>query len=96
MRKLPAIPIVATAIALLVPIAVMLNCSGWNEGSGMVTACVIDGPLFRSAADFTYGFVVISAFLGFIPVILYLAAVALVSAGIAHIIGKVRGTGTRR
>ncbi len=96
MRKLPAIPVVVTAIGILLPILAMLNCSGWNEGSGMVKACVIDGPLFRSAANFAYGFVVISVFIGFIPVFLYIAIVFFASMGIARVIRSVRGGAKRK
>jgi len=64
----------ATLLLLLGPIALMGNCSGWNEGSMKVATCAIDLPLARELANMLYGVVLFSAFLLGIPILFYLAA----------------------
>lgn len=62
-------------IAFVLPILGTLNCSGWNEGTMSVKKCLIPGKIFVDYANYVYEWLLISAFLAFIPVVLYVAAV---------------------
>jgi len=59
------------AIFLLGPVAIMGNCSGWNEGSMQVASCVVDVAPLRHLADLLYGWVLLSAFLLGLPILVY-------------------------
>jgi uncharacterized membrane protein len=65
-------------IAFVLPILGMMNCPGWNEGSG-VQSCIIDGNIFREYAELYYGLLLLSAFLMLIPVIIYVGFVIAVT-----------------
>ena len=75
MSKKRAIRLVFYFIGLVMPILGMMNCKGFNEGSMTVKECFIDNSLLRSYADFYYGWVTISSFMIFIPVIIYIIIV---------------------
>jgi hypothetical protein len=62
----------------IIPILGMMNCSGWNEGSMTVESCLIDAPLFRDYANLYYNFMLFSALMGGIPIIIYVFLVFLV------------------
>jgi uncharacterized membrane protein len=62
-------------IAFVLPILGIKNCPGWNEGSMAVHSCIIDGNIFREYADLYYAFLLLSAFLMGIPVIIYVGIV---------------------
>jgi len=59
------------SVFFILPVLGMLNCDGWNEGTGAVTSCVIDGSFFRSYANFYFSFITISSFTLLMPLILY-------------------------
>jgi len=75
MTKLQRRLIVGSIVIVLFlgPIAIMGNCSGWNEGSMKVAACTLDSRLLRDLADLLYGVVLISAFILGLPILLYIA-----------------------
>lgn len=75
MRKKTNIKIVILFIGLVLPVLGMLNCSGFNEGSGSVRSCIIDCTFLREYANFYFGWLVISAFAIFIPVFVYIGFV---------------------
>lgn len=54
------------------PIFSILTCSGWNEGSMSVNHCLIDCQIMEEFANLIYGILLISAFLGLIPIFLYI------------------------
>jgi hypothetical protein len=83
MKKSRLFTLVIFSLAFLLPILGMLNCSGWNEGTGHVENCLIDAPFLRAYADFYYSFIVISAFVGFLPVGLYILVIVLITKFIA-------------
>lgn len=56
----------------LLPILGMSNCSGWSSRDMEVASCAIDFGLARSYANLYYDFVFISAFLIFVPVLVYI------------------------
>jgi hypothetical protein len=67
--------LIALAVALVLflgPVAIMMNCSGWNEGSMKVANCAVDFPLARSLADMFYGIVLSSAFILGLPILAYI------------------------
>lgn len=66
-----------------------MNCSGWNEGSMKVNSCVVDFSPLRTYANYYYGFIVISAFLGFLPIIVYIVIGSLLSNSIATILSRI-------
>lgn len=54
------------------PILGMMNCSGWNEGSGAVYSCLfLDSGFTRAYANFYYGLLLLSAFALLIPFVIY-------------------------
>ena len=53
----------------------MLNCSGWSTIDGKVSSCIIDGEVFREFANACYGFILLSAFMLGLPLILYLGGI---------------------
>lgn len=61
---------IAFFLIVLTNISFLMNTSGWNEGSMTGTSYII--PFFQYITDWLYGFLLISAFMGFIPVVLYL------------------------
>jgi len=66
-------------IGLVMPILAMLNCNGFDGGNMKVSHCFIDSSLIRSYADFYFGWLLISSFMVFIPVIIYVGIVVLVA-----------------
>jgi len=66
------IKLVILFIGLVMPILGMLNCKGFNEGSMKVKECFFDNELFKSYASFYFGWITISSFMMFIPVIIYI------------------------
>jgi len=75
-------------IALVLPIIGMMNCSGFDEGSMVVKSCVVDGSIFRAYASFYYGWLLIFAFAGFIPVLMYIGVVIIFAKIVSKIIDK--------
>ncbi len=71
MERTTKIKLVIYFIGFILPILGMMNCQGWNEGSGVVSDCIIDCILFRSYADFYYGLLLISTFMVLIPLGIY-------------------------
>jgi hypothetical protein len=57
---------------VVLPILAMINCEGWNEGSGTCTACFIDIPFLRGVAESLYGWLLLSAFTLGLPIFAYL------------------------
>ncbi len=57
------------------PILLMMNCSGWDTGSGVVESCILDTSFFRSVAELLYTVVFFSAFALLLPILLYMAFV---------------------
>lgn len=72
---------------VVAPIWGMMNCDGWNEGSGKVTGCDVDTPFLRAYAEGYYAFMLVSSFTAGVPILIYLA---LVWAG-AQIAGRLIG-----
>jgi hypothetical protein len=62
-------------IGFVMPILGILNCKGFNEGSMEVTHCFIDSNIIRSYANFYNGWLGISSFFLFIPIIIYIIVV---------------------
>ena len=58
---------------VILPILGMMNCSGWNEGSGTVSKCLISGGFMIGYANFYYGLMLLSAFMFLIPLVVYVA-----------------------
>jgi len=75
MSKQRAVKIAFYFIGLVMPVLGMMNCKGFNEGSMTVRECFIDHSLLRSYADFFYGWMTISSFMLFIPIIIYIIIV---------------------
>jgi len=79
------------SLCVLLPILAMLNCEGWNEGSGTCTACLIDTPFLRGVAESLYGWLLLSAFTLGLPIFVYLflgLLIAKVIVLIAKVIGR--------
>jgi len=68
------------------PILAMLNCEGFNEGSMAVETCFIDSDLIRGYANFYYGWLVISSFVLFIPIIIYIVIVIQVAKRLSRMV----------
>lgn len=71
--------IIASVISvfIILPILIMSNCSGWNEGSMLVQSCYIDNSLTRSLAELVYGLVFMAVLMIGIPLLVYLLLVIL-------------------
>jgi hypothetical protein len=74
-RKTKIIRVIMYSLTILVPLLAMENCSGWNEGSMEVSTCFIDILIFREFANLCYSGFLISAFLAFIPLLIYILIV---------------------
>lgn len=61
---------IAFFLIVLTNILFLENTTGWNEGSMSGSSYVI--PFFQYITDWLYGFLLVSAFIGGIPVIVYL------------------------
>jgi hypothetical protein len=59
------------ALFFILPILGMMNCEGWNEGSGTAKSCLIDAPILHSYADIYYLLITMSAFMLLIPLMVY-------------------------
>ena len=57
------------------PLLLILNCSGYNEGTGVVTSCHVDTPLARELASDIDTLLVIMAFVAELPLLVYFALV---------------------
>ena len=75
MNKRTLVKLVCYFIGFILPILAMYNCTGFNAGNGTVTDCVIDAPFIREYANFYFGWITISSFMFFIPVIIYIVGV---------------------
>ena len=67
--------IIAYTIAFGVPVLLMMNCTGWNAGSGNVSSCLLDGYIFKEIANFLYTAVYFSAFALLLPILLYMGLI---------------------
>ena len=79
MRKKTYVKVIVYFLGFVLPILSMLNCDGLNEGNMAVTSCVIDSDLIRSYASFYWGWLAISSFMLFIPVIIYILVVVFIA-----------------
>ena len=77
---------------VILPILGMMNCSGWNEGSGTVASCLIGGGFMAVYANFYYGFMLISAFALLIPLIIYISILIFLHSFISKRTAKSLGT----
>ena len=71
------------ALFFIFPVLGMMNCDGWNEGSGVVESCVIDIGLLRSYANFYFMFITMSSFMLLLPVLVYILFFIALSEGFA-------------
>ena len=74
--------VAAYFLAFVLPILFMMNCSGWNAGSVSVRSCYFENELMIEAANMVIGFLFISSFMGFLPIVVY----ALVVIGVIELI----------
>jgi len=74
--------IVGASLAL--PALAMLNCGGWNEGSGKVASCAIDTPFLREISEFFYNWLLLSAFTLGLPILVYLLLVLVAAKFVAR------------
>ena len=88
-RKTKIIRVIMYSLTILVPLLAMENCSGWDEGSMEVSSCFVDISIFREFASFCYNILLISAFLAFIPLILYVLVVFGITELLVFIIKKI-------
>lgn len=72
---------------VVAPIWGMMNCEGWNEGTMAVTVCDVDTPFLRGYAEAYLGFVLMAAFMGGIPIAIYLAVIWILAQIVGHLIG---------
>jgi hypothetical protein len=66
-------------VLLILPALAMINCGGWNEGSGKVTSCLIDSPFLREFSESLYGLLLLSAFTLGLPIFVYLLLIGLLA-----------------
>jgi len=75
MNRKRVFTLVTYMVAFLLPILGMMNCSGFNAANGAVQECYIDASFLRSYANFHYGWIMISSFIFFLPIIIYIILV---------------------
>ena len=63
------------ALFFLLPVLVMQNCSGWNEGSMKVLACKVNFPLSKELASLVYAFLLTASFSAGVTLLIYIAVV---------------------
>jgi len=90
-RKTKIIRVIMYSLTILVPLLAMENCSGWNEGSMEVSTCYVDISIFREFANLCYSGLLISAFLAFIPLIIYILIVIGITEFLVFIVKKIEG-----
>jgi hypothetical protein len=73
-------------VGLIIPVVIMSSCSGWNAGSMQVSSCLVGATWYTNTADALYGFVYVSAFILFIPVIIYMGLLAAIGSLLARVI----------
>ena len=78
----------AAIVLFVVPLVIMGNCSGFNEGSMAVTSCAVDFPLARALADLLLGILLISAFMAGLPIFTYVAACIFLLKRLNRALGK--------
>jgi hypothetical protein len=78
-------------VGCVLPMIGMLNCSGWNEGSMHSTDCLIDTSWTRAYADWYYGFILFSVFLGLIPVVVYTTGVSVIAVILYFLVALLTG-----
>ena len=88
-RKTKIIRVIMYSLTILVPLLAMENCSGWDEGSMEVSTCFVDISIFREFANLCYSLLLISAFLAFIPLIIYILIVIGITEFLVFIVKKV-------
>ena len=88
-RKTKIIRVIMYSLTILVPLLAMENCSGWDEGSMEVSSCFIDILIFREFANFCYSLLLISAFLAFIPLLIYILIVIGITEFLVFIIKRI-------
>lgn len=77
-------------MTILVPLLAMENCgSGWDEGSMEVSSCFVGISIFREFANLCYSGLLISAFLAFIPLIIYILIVIGITEFLVFIVKKI-------
>lgn len=89
-KKIKIIRLTIYSLAFLLPLLAMQNCSGWNEGSMEVSTCMVDISILREFASFCYNILLISAFLAFIPLILYVLIVFGITELFVFILKKIK------
>ncbi|WP_020681020.1 hypothetical protein [Marinobacterium rhizophilum] len=75
-------------VGFLLPMLALFGCDGFNEGSMKVSSCFIGFSAFEDFANAVYGFVLVSAFMLGIPILLYIGAVVLVTEIMARAFGR--------
>ena len=88
-RKTKIIRVIMYSLTILVPLLAMENCSGWDEGSMEVSSCFVDISIFREFANLCYSLLLISAFLAFIPLLIYILIVIGITEFLVFIVKKV-------
>lgn len=63
----------------VLPILIMMSCSGWNSGTMEVQQCIIDVSIIRLVAKFYSSWLMLSSFMLFIPVVLYVGGCVLIT-----------------
>jgi len=88
-KKIKIIRLTIYSLTMIIPLLAMQNCTGWNESSMEVSTCFVDISIFREFANFCYSKILISAFLGFIPLIIYILIVIGITEILVFIIKKI-------
>ena len=86
-RSRLAVAVTIGVLLVAAPILLAENCSGWNEGTGVVRSCHFDTPSLRDAASTIDNLLLLSAFFLGIPILLYLALVAGLMLGLYALLG---------
>lgn len=66
----------------------LFGCDGFNEGTMKVSNCFIGFSAFEEYANVVFGFLLVSAFILGIPILIYVGAVVLVTEIIARAVGR--------
>ena len=88
-RKTKIIRVIMYSLRILVPLLAMENCSGWDESSMDVSSCFVDISIFREFANLCYSLLLISAFLAFIPLLIYILIVIGITEFLVFIVKKI-------
>lgn len=64
-------------VAFILPVLSLINCPHYNEWN-WVWVCFVEADLLRKYAEMYYGWLLVSVFTLFIPIIIYIVIVRLI------------------